>query len=314
MGLGEFVSTFSDEAVLRTYPIHVQGHPVGVPLLADLLDRVGLGGGAGLALATLALSSTAGVAVLLVVRELVDEATARAAAPFLVLAPAMVWWVTSVDALFATVGAWGVALAVLAAADRPGAGPRRAQVLALASGAGWALGLHLSYGLAPLALAAVVPIVRRRRLDLVPWAVAGGLAVVAAFALAGFWWPAGLAATGIRYREGIAELRPYAHFATVGNLAAVALATGPAVAVALGSVRDRALWWVVGPPLAALLVANASGLSKAEVERIWLPFVLWLAVLPAGLVPRLGPRALTVLLAGQALLAVLVESSVKTPW
>ena len=37
--------------------------------------------------------------------------------------------------------------------------------------------------------------------------------------------------------------------------------------------------------LIATVLADLSGMSKAEVERIWLPFSLWIVVLPA-LLPR----------------------------
>jgi hypothetical protein len=37
--------------------------------------------------------------------------------------------------------------------------------------------------------------------------------------------------------------------------------------------------------IAAIVLADLSGMSKAEVERIWLPFVVWLAV-PCALLPR----------------------------
>jgi hypothetical protein len=42
--------------------------------------------------------------------------------------------------------------------------------------------------------------------------------------------------------------------------------------LALFRLRDRQLWLLVGAALTAVLLADVSGLSKAEVERIWLPF------------------------------------------
>ena len=60
--------------------------------------------------------------------------------------------------------------------------------------------------------------------------------------------------------------------------------------------------------LLALLVADLSGMSKAETERIWLPFALWL--LPAcALLPR--PRAW---LTGQAALGLLLNHLLFTGW
>lgn len=60
--------------------------------------------------------------------------------------------------------------------------------------------------------------------------------------------------------------------------------------------------------LLALLAADLSGMSKAETERIWLPFAMWL--LPAAaLLPR--PR---VWLAAQAALALLLNHLLLTGW
>ncbi len=42
--------------------------------------------------------------------------------------------------------------------------------------------------------------------------------------------------------------------------------------------RDPRLWLLVGGGLAAIALADLSGMSKGEVERIWLPFVPWIAV------------------------------------
>ncbi|MEU2060578.1 hypothetical protein [Streptomyces sp. NPDC013455] len=68
------------------------------------------------------------------------------------------------------------------------------------------------------------------------------------------------------------------------------------------------LAFLVAAALAALLVADLSGMSKAETERIWLPFALWL--LPAcALLPR--PRAW---LAAQAALALALNHLLFTGW
>jgi hypothetical protein len=60
----------------------------------------------------------------------------------------------------------------------------------------------------------------------------------------------------------------------------------------------------------AVLAADLSGLSKAEVERIWLPFAVWLpagaALLPVG--DRRG------WLAAQAATALLVNHLLLTTW
>jgi hypothetical protein len=328
LGVREFIDTFTTQEALRDYPIHVQGHPVGAALLFVGLDRIGLGGAAAAAAFVVAIGSTAAAAVLIVVREVAGERWARRLAPFLALAPTAVWAVASADALFAAVGAWGIALLVLATAD--GRSPRSIALLAVAGGAVGGVGMQLSYGLPPVFLVAVGVVIARRRWPVLAWAAVGGAAVTGLAALAGFWWLDGLGATRIRYVNGISEFRPRDYFTFIGNPAALFLAVGPAVAVALVRVRDRRLWLVAGGAIAAVVVANASGLSKAEVERIWLPFATWLLVLTAGL-PALAapvvpgaslrrslsppwPRLASWLLAAQVLVAVAVESLVKTPW
>ena len=66
---------------------------------------------------------------------------------------------------------------------------------------------------------------------------------------------------------------------------------------------------VLGAGLAAALVADATGLSNAEVERIWLPFAIW--VLPAAAVlggRRVATRGWLAVQAGSALvLAALIS-------
>ncbi|WP_031161376.1 membrane protein [Streptomyces durhamensis] len=71
---------------------------------------------------------------------------------------------------------------------------------------------------------------------------------------------------------------------------------------------DARLALLVSAALLALLVADLSGMSKAETERIWLPFALWL--LPAcALLPH--PRAW---LTAQAVLALLLNHLLLTGW
>lgn len=346
IGVGAFVETFTDPAVLAGYPVHIEGHPLGAALLFVGLDRIGLGGAGGAALFLVVAGSTTVPAVLLAVREVAGHQRARRAAPFLVLAPAAIWMVTSADALYAAVGAWGTALVVLATSPRRSRTGRA--VLALAGGATFGVGINLTYGLVPLLLVPVVVACHRRSWATLAGAAVGGAAVVAAFAGIGFWWFDGLAATRARYEAGIASRRPFAYFTFLGNPAAAAVALGPAFAVALARVRDRRSWLVAGAALAAVGVADLTGLSKAEVERIWLPFLPWLLVLTAGLAHLPGPAVpadpaegagpaeppgppvrrgapdppdrisvpplVTTLLAAQVVVAVAAESIVRTLW
>ena len=95
------------------------------------------------------------------------------------------------------------------------------------------------------------------------------------------------------YAASIAASRPYSYFVWA-NLAAVSFAVGPAVwagirrAVAAPRALPAPAALLVLAALAAVVVADLTGLSKAEVERIWLPFAVWLVV-PCALLPR--PRS-----------------------
>ncbi|MFI9828126.1 hypothetical protein ACIHIX_10595 [Streptomyces sp. NPDC051913] len=320
--------TFTDHILLTSpdhWPAHIAGHPPAATLTFVLLDRLGLRGGGGAGMWCIVIGATACVAVLVTIRALADERLARRAAPFLVLAPAAVWMGTSADAYFAAVAAWAVALLALAVT-------RGSLGCAGASGLLFGLTCYLSYGLTLVALIAATvlalgrPGIRARPALLLP--LLAGLAVVPAlFTLAGFdWWEAyRLLVT--RYRQGAGGIRPYGYWVWA-NLACTVLITGLATAAGLrrtGAVLLRRvrrvrqeggahcgattrLALLVTAALAALLIADLSGMSKAETERIWLPFAVWL--LPAGALLT-HPRAW---LAAQAVLALLLNHLLRTGW
>ncbi|MFD5078813.1 hypothetical protein [Streptomyces sp. NPDC058371] len=305
------------------WPAHVAGHPPGATLTFVLLDRIGLGGGAWAGVWCITVGATAGVAVLIAVRALAGEALARRAAPFLVLSPAAVWAGTSADGYFAAVAAWALALLALAVTGH------RPRTAALASGLLFGLLSQLSYGLLLFAVpAAAVLLLGRSRLRVLPYAAAGLVVVPLTFALLGFnWWEAYRLLVE-RYYEGAGGVRPYGYWVWA-NLACTVVVAGPATVAGLrwavasvarrrpaaGAVPDaagpdpgRRLALLTLAALAALLVADLSGMSKAETERIWLPFVMWL--LPAGaFLP--GPRRW---LAAQAVLALLLNHLLLTGW
>ena len=70
---------------------------------------------------------------------------------------------------------------------------------------------------------------------------------------------------------------------------------------------DRVTWG--GIPIVA--VAGLSGMSKGEVERIWLPFAMW--VLPAAAVLGLGARR-SQWLALQVVFTIGLQTLVRSPW
>ncbi len=272
---------------LARYPQNVQGHPPGMVVLEWLLDRVGLASPGWNATWSLAGGVGAGIAALVALREIAGEDAARAAAPFMVLLPAVIWWQTA-DALFAGVAAWSVTALVLATGQRDG----RARALALAGGLGFGVVAFLSYGLVLLALIPLAVCIARRRTSLLLLAALGTLPLFAVFGALGFSWFAGLAATHHAYWSGVASRRPYSYF-LFADIALFAVATGPAVAVALSRLRDARVWLLVGTAVAVVALADVSGMSKAEVERIWLPFVPWVVLATAayaGLQPSVRVR------------------------
>jgi len=301
---GSFLRGFV--AHITNYRLHVKGHPPGFLLLLWGLDQLGLGSvgvAAGLEIAGGALAIPA---VLLAVREVAGEQSARAAAPFVAVAPIAIWIATSADAFYAGVSAWAVALVVLAI----GRAGRRAFAYALAGGLLFGVTAFLSYGLVLLAIIPFTVAWKRGRFAPLFVAAAAAAAVFAAFALAGFWWFDGLAATRERYFAGVASRRPYREFLLV-NAACLVIALGPAIVVALGRLRDRRVWLLVGSALVAIGLAALSGMSKGEVERIWLPFSIW--VLPAAAVLGLGPRRAP-WLASQIAFTIFLQTLVRSPW
>lgn len=312
-----FLASFTDD--IGGYVTHVRSHPPGFLLVLWSLDRAGLGGRVPAAVLCIGGGAAAVAAVLVTVRDVAGPAAARAAAPFVAVSPAALWVATTADAFFAGVGAWAVALVVLATARRGRAG----DALALAGGLLFGATLMLSYGLALLALLPVVVAGARRRVRPLVLAALGAAVVLAAFAAAGFWWLDGLAATRVEYARSVARTRPYLFF-LVANAAAFALALGPATAVALARLRDGRLWLLVGAALGAVTLAAVSGMSKGEVERIWLPFGVWILAAGAALAARPGgaPAATTgeavartrPWLALQAASAVALQLVVRTHW
>jgi methylthioxylose transferase len=301
--VGDFLSNYTRD--LASYSVHVEGHPPGALLFFWSLDSIGVAGPTAAALVLILAGASAAPAALLATKWISDENTARRAAPWLAISPAAIWIATSADALFMAVGAWGTTAMVFAMTTTG----RRSAASALLGGSTLGAGLFLSYGLVPLlAVAAVVAVALKRVLPIVLGAL-GGLAVMASFALAGFWWFDGLASTTDLYHLGIARLRPQSYF-VVANLAAFSLVLGPAVIVALGYLRDARLWLLVGGALAGVLMADLSGMSKGEVERIWLPFVPWITVAAAAIPRNLGRPLLT----GQAAIGLLIGVGVRTPW
>jgi methylthioxylose transferase len=308
--LQEYVSRIRIEAGPRHWPVHVAGHPPGALTFFVALDRVGLGSGFAAGMVVTALAATTAVAVLVTARVLGAELLARRAAPFLVLGPAAVWQSVSADAMFAATAAWGIACLALAATRRS---------LGWSVLAGLLLGccVMMSYGLPLLGvLAGAVLLAARSWFPLVPAAVAS-VAVVLVFAACGFSYLEALPAIRDRYFEAVGGRRPWAYWMW-GDLAALAFSAGP-VAFAgaaqlprspLADARTRTVAWLSGAGAAMVLLADLSQMSRAEVERIWLPFVPWL-LLSCGLLSEEWRRRG---LAVQVVLALAVQHLLLTGW
>ena len=295
---------------------HVSGHPPGALLTFVWLDRIGLSGGAWAGLLCLVVGASAAAAIVVAVRALADENTARLAAPFVAVAPTAIWIAVSADGYFAGVAAWGIALLALAVRRTA----RWPMLAAAGSGLllGW--GIFLNYGLALMALPAVAVLFaavdwRAAVQALIPAALAA-LAVVAVFAVAGFWWYDGYTLVQERYWQGIANDRPFQYWSWA-NFASVVCAVGLGSVAGIGRAFDRAairlrpgLHLVVFGALAALVFADLSMLSKAETERIWLPFTIWLTAAAALLPPRSQRWWLAVNVVG----ALLLNHLILTNW
>lgn len=317
--IGEAVRTFSSRILdfqPHSWITHVSGHPPGALLTFLWLDRIGLGGGAWAALLCLAVGSSAASAILVTLRALAGEQTARLAAPFVTVAPTAIWIAVSADGYYAGVAAWGIALLALAVS-----GTVR-WPLAAAIGAGLLLGwgIFLNYGLALMALPALAVLVcaadRRTAARVLAAAVAGAVAVVIVFAVAGFWWFDGYQLVQQRYWQGIASNRPFqywgwANFASVVCAIGLGSVAGVGRAFDITAVRERrALNLLVLGALTAVVFADLSMLSKAETERIWLPFEVWLTA-AAGLLPAQSHRWW---LSANVIGALLLNHVILTNW
>jgi hypothetical protein len=296
-----------------SWTTHVAGHPPGALLTFVTLDRLGLSGGAPAAMLCILVGASAVVAVAVTLRALGAESAARAALPFGVLFPGAIWVGVSADGLFAGVLAWGVALLAVGA-TRSGVPGR---IAALTGGLLLGYSLYLSYGLALAGLLPLAVLLVTRRLSPFVMATIGAGAVVATFTALGFWWYEGYELVQIRYYQPgeYGQRRPYGYWVWA-NLASLALAIGPASVAGLRRLgaaplrSPRPLALLVAAAAIAIVAADLSGLSKAEVERIWLPFAVWL-VAACALLPRGGVRFW---LASQAVLALTINHLVLTTW
>ena len=275
--------------------MHVAGHPPGALTFFVALDRVGLGSGLAAGLVVTLIAASTSVAVLLTMRVLGAEQHARLAAPFLVIGPAAIWQCVSADAMFA---AWS---------RRGGCARSRWPPYAAASRWSVVAGLLLGWCVMTVLRPATAGVAGRGgarrspgrggrscRRRSPPWR---SCSRTSPFGYA--WWEA-LPVLRERYWDGVAHNRPPEYWMW-GNLAALVFSAGPArlrrrrphAGPPSRPLPTRVVWWLVAAGTAMVVVADLSQMSRAEVERIWLPFVPWLLI-GCALLPerwrRCGPR------------------------
>lgn len=167
-----------------------------------------------------------------------------------------------------------------------------------------------------------------------PVATVAASAVVLAYVPFGYELWSAFPVLRERYWDGTAADRPFAYWGW-GNLAALMLCAGPLLAAGLahtgallrargvrevlrpgvgrttaGADQLRVTVLLAGAASAAIVVADLSRMSKAETERIWLPFVPWLLISTA-LLPQRWRR---VGLAVQVAVALTVQHLLYTSW
>ncbi len=246
---------------------HLRAHPPGLVLVLWLFEQIGWSSRTFHLVLMLVAGAVSSCAALAALRAVAGAPAVRAAAPFVAIGPVLVWRTNS-DVLFAAVGLVAVALVVTATSQQS----RRSYVAATAGGVVFGAALFCTYGVALLVAPMLAVAVYRRAWRQLALAGVATVVTLALPALWGFSWLAGLAETRIQYAESIAHIRGYRYW-LLGNAAIYAALIGPAIVVGLVRLRGTAARVLVFGGLACVAAAGLSGLSSAETERIWQPFV-----------------------------------------
>jgi hypothetical protein len=282
-------------------PVHVAGHPPGPLLLVHVL---GIDTAGGLTALCVGMGAAGAPLTYALARSLTVERTARLAGLLYSFSPAtLLFGVTSMDYLFATLGVGTAALLVARRRSAVALGVLLVPVAALFS---WAL-----LGVASWALLVVGARDGIRRALIL--GIGCAVAIVALNGVLAAVWgydPLGaLRATNTVYGHSIASIRPYA-FWLFGSPVAWGVMLGLPIAAA--AVRSAVRRDVPSLALAAVVIlASVGGFTKAETERIWLIFVPLACVAAA---PVLAERRLRLVLAALALQAVAVQLLFGTLW
>ena len=317
-GVGRYVGSYPK--LLHYLPTHTKGNPPGPLVVMHLLSITTPGR---LAAACVAVGALCAPLAYALGRELgsaeatirtsaggssggvppTGEHRGRVAAVLTMLSPAVVLFgVTSVDYAFAALGTLGAWLLV---SRTPAARAAGCVAVAVASFFSWVL--------LAIPVWAVLVTWRRDGPRAAALTAAGAAAAIVALTLilAAVWGydPVEILRTASRiYGGGAAAQRPYA-FWVFGSPAAWLALLGPAIAwpalraLARGEPAALALALVV-------LVSTVAGFTKAETERIWLPYVPLACVAAASL----PVRRLRLTLGLLALQAVAIELLFGTVW
>jgi hypothetical protein len=301
LGPGYFLDRFAE--LVPSFPVHVAGHPPGLPLVMHFLA---LDTPARLAAFCIGIGALSAPLTYGLARDLLDERGARLAGLLMALSPqALMFGVTTADAVYLTLGlvaAWPLA--------RPSRRARLlgAVLLAVASLFAWSL-------LAVGAWAAIVAWRRHGPRSAIELATVCGVVLLAlhgAFsALTGFDPIGTVHATEQVYRLGIASVRPYWYWvfgSPVGFLLVLGL---PITWLALTELA-RGTPEAVGI-FAVLAIAAVLGFTKAETERIWLFFAPFVCLAAARALAR-RPDLVLPVAAALALQALLHEALSDTVW
>jgi hypothetical protein len=297
-GIHHYVQDFPQ--LVHGLPTHTKGNPPG-PVIA--MHLLGITTAGRLTAACIVVGALCAPLAYALGRELGDDRRGRIAAVLAAFSPSVVLFgVTSVDYAFAGLG---MAVAVLMLA-RP-----RAVVICGCVLAG--ISSFFSYVLLAIPVWAVLCAARRDGMGRAVWlavgALAAGLTVTLVLAVVWGYDPIAMlhSVRGI-YAKGAAAHRPYAFWVFGSPAAFLAMLGAPIAWLAVRAVTR-------GEPAAlalaaVIVVAALAGFTKAETERIWLPFVPLACVAAASL----GVRRLRLMLVVLAAQAIAIEVLFGTVW
>jgi len=285
-----------DRSSVHVLPLHVTTHPPGAPLFLWALSRAMGGSVLGVALVVVLVGAVGVVPTYAIAREGYGGPAARIAAVLYAVSPGvLVYSATSMDVVFMTVIAVGIAFLIRA--------PRSA-AWAAAAGAMTAVALCFTWAalvLGPIGLGVGILAIRRgvpfrgvARRGLV--AVAAFVAAVIAARLAvGIDLPASYARAVVRQTHYLTYRRSYPYW-VVGNVVALLITAGLAnTALLVAETRKR--WRARDPGLetvlwAALALTSLASVFKGETDHNWLFFVPLAVTVAAAATERIrGPVA-----------------------